>query len=382
MKIKFTGPLLDGSGYAEFGRNFLASLALQPNVELAAGMFSCERERTDLGAKGELAKHYLSVDMPRPDIHIYNSTPEIFQSMSTSTSSLGTKNVCFTMWETSHIPSIWHSLLEQHADAVLVPCAWNKELFIQSKISIPTYVVNPGFDLSVYNDIEIIQPFELDTKYKDSYIFYSIFQWTERKNPAGLIRAYYSAFDNNENVVLVLKTYRASYATKEVQAIQEEIKKIKSNMLLKNPPKIVFISDQLTDGQMLALHRRCNCFILPHRAEGWGMPHMQAMAMGNPCISTNFSGNLDFMNKDNSYLVDYQMTPVCNMPWSPWYQGFMEWAEPNLSQLKHYMLYCYQNQINAKATGLQGRKTILSKFTWEQCGANLVKTCKEILCNQ
>ena len=35
--------------------------------------------------------------------------------------------------------------------------------------------------------------------------------------------------------------------------------------------------------------------------EGWGLPIIEAMAMGLPTIATNWSGQVDFMRADNAY---------------------------------------------------------------------------------
>jgi glycosyltransferase involved in cell wall biosynthesis len=40
------------------------------------------------------------------------------------------------------------------------------------------------------------------------------------------------------------------------------------------------------------LHRRGDCLVSPHRAEGWGYSIQEAMAVGTPVIATGYSGNL------------------------------------------------------------------------------------------
>ena len=41
--------------------------------------------------------------------------------------------------------------------------------------------------------------------------------------------------------------------------------------------------------------------VLPSRGEGWGRPHVEAMAMGLPVIATNWSGPTEYVNEANGY---------------------------------------------------------------------------------
>ena len=36
----------------------------------------------------------------------------------------------------------------------------------------------------------------------------------------------------------------------------------------------------------------------------------EAMLLGKPVLATGYSGNVDFMTAENSYLVDYAMAPI------------------------------------------------------------------------
>ena len=54
----------------------------------------------------------------------------------------------------------------------------------------------------------------------------------------------------------------------------------------------------------------------------------EAMLMGKPVIATGYSGNLDFMTAENSYLVDYTLSRIG--PGSDPYPADSQWAEPDL----------------------------------------------------
>jgi glycosyltransferase involved in cell wall biosynthesis len=39
---------------------------------------------------------------------------------------------------------------------------------------------------------------------------------------------------------------------------------------------------------MLRMYSSVDAFVLASHGEGWGLPYMEAMAMGLPCIATNW----------------------------------------------------------------------------------------------
>jgi glycosyltransferase involved in cell wall biosynthesis len=69
-----------------------------------------------------------------------------------------------------------------------------------------------------------------------------------------------------------------------------------------NNQKIV--SEHLPSHLMPALYAAADCFVLPTHGEGWGLPTMEAMAMGLPVITTNWGGSTEFVTRDTGYLLD------------------------------------------------------------------------------
>lgn len=44
-----------------------------------------------------------------------------------------------------------------------------------------------------------------------------------------------------------------------------------------------------------------NMKVIPSHGEGWGRPHVEAMACGVPLIATNWSGPTEYLTPDNGY---------------------------------------------------------------------------------
>ncbi len=138
---------------------------------------------------------------------------------------------------------------------------------------------------------------------------------TERKHPLALIKAYYHAFSGVDDVALVLKTYRSDYSENEKKAVRTTLQRLKAVMPMDHYPKIVLISHMLSENEIAAVHRRGDCYVSLDRGEGWGLSPFQAGAAGNAIAVTGFGGSTEYAKPDNSYLVNYTLTPVFGMPW-------------------------------------------------------------------
>jgi glycosyltransferase involved in cell wall biosynthesis len=69
-------------------------------------------------------------------------------------------------------------------------------------------------------------------------------------------------------------------------------------------------------------------YVSLHRSEGFGYTLAEAMLLGVPAMATRYSGNLDFMTSENSFLVDCRETVVRTRE-GPFETGTL-WAEPDV----------------------------------------------------
>ena len=103
----------------------------------------------------------------------------------------------------------------------------------------------------------------------------------------------------------------------------------------------------------------CDCYVSLHRAEGFGLTMAEAMAIGKPVIATGYSGNVDFMNNENSYLVDYtigRVGPDCEI-----YPPEGEWADPSIEHAAELMRRVFSEPAEAAAKGERAAPT------WRGC---------------
>jgi len=365
MNVLFTSAALDSSGYAEASRNYICALSKVPGINLSARHVSFEHWKTDLGREYKEILDKIPNVCSKPDVQIIHLTPENFARHKIS----GIKNIGYTVWETTKLPGQWVAMCNQ-MDEIWVPCDWNVVAFKRSGVTVPVKKVPHTFShLSFKQSKQVERSFAIPT---DRFNFYSIFQWSARKNPDALLQAYWNEFGVDEQVCLVLKTFFHDNGLPDKERIKQHIQEIKKRLWLRETPPVVLIHDALSRDEILELHKQCNCFVLPHRAEGWGIPHFEAMAMGNCCISTHYSGNLEFMNDNNSILVNCNETPCFSMD-RPTYNGKMMWGEPHIDDLGKKMRICYNSYLNAKESGRsdllkENPALVVEKFSWENVG--------------
>ncbi len=156
-----------------------------------------------------------------------------------------------------------------------------------------------------------------------TFDFFSVF---ERKNPLAVIEAFSKAFTTDEGPVLVVKS---------VNGDLRRLDRDRVRLAAADRPDIVLIEDYLTDADRYALLARADAYVSLHRAEGLGLAMAEAMMMGKPVIATAYSGNLDFMTEENSFLVPHGMAEV--PPGCEPYRPGTPWAEPDVDQAARMM---------------------------------------------
>jgi glycosyltransferase involved in cell wall biosynthesis len=142
----------------------------------------------------------------------------------------------------------------------------------------------------------------------------------------------------------------------------------------------------LGDEELRGLYTMADCFVLPSRGEGVGLPYVEAMSSGIPCIATNWGGQVDFINDSNGYLLNSALVGATSENglapnFHDLFNSTMKWAEPDIQHLQKLMRHAYENREEVLARGRVAREDML-QMTWEKAGEALIFAIEEVISNE
>src|SRR3990167_3917906 len=164
-------------------------------------------------------------------------------------------------------------------------------------------------------------------------MFYSIFQWIERKNPRALLKAYWKAFEGKGDVTLLIKTFRLSYDDEERRRIRNDIILWKNEMGQGEWPRVLVSFDLLDQEGVMKLHQTGDCFVLGHRGEGWNRCIQESLLMGKPVIATARGGIHEYLQPEHYFGIDSKYVSLTEVPYIKFYTADQMWAEVDEKQL-------------------------------------------------
>ena len=263
--------------------------------------------------------------------------------------------IAYWSWELDTIPAEWPSF-DGMFDEIWTPSVFVAEA-MRSRFALPVFAMPHALAPATPEPVSRSQ-FGIA---QDDFVFlfmFDICSELERKNPAGLIRAFRRAFSSGEKVTLLLKTVRGDFDPAALQELRE----------LAGEANVRFLDELASRERALGLIAMCDCYVSLHRSEGFGLSLAEAMLLGKPVIATGYSGNLDFMNPDNSWLVDYQLVPVT--PRGTIYQSG-QWAQPSEEGAAQAMRFVFDDRTAARVRAERGARDVAQKLSPSTVGAKM-----------
>jgi glycosyltransferase involved in cell wall biosynthesis len=343
--INLSSLLYLGAGLALHARRFAAALSRKARVALIP--WDRPRQGVKYPEVEELRKFCVK---PRKDgIGLALGSAEFTQW------AVGRPRISSTVWETTRVPERWLRALRK-ADDIWVPSEWGRSIFESAGLDSRRIHVVPGGV-----DSDLFTPAPNACPPRHTFRFISVGKWENRKCSAELVRAFCQEFRRDEDVELVMHCGTAWQRRLDIdREISAELARVGAEA-----PRVTagFWGDA---ANLLHLMRNADAFVLPTRAEGWGLAILEAMSCALPCIVTDYSALRAFANEQNSYLIRVQrMCPVNDPEFFACGQDWGEWAEPDFEHLRYLMRYLYEHRDEAREKGQLARQTA-RQFSWDR----------------
>ena len=326
MKIQIIGPYFTNYSLARMNRFLGINLkALGADVGIWCEDSEIDYKPNDIELEkcGYKDLVFLHQD---PDVVIWNNFPKSISNKLGLDKLKGKIKLMYAAWEESIYPKHWVEEVNQNLDGVIVTSSFVKRIFENSGIELPIFVGHLGID-----EIDSNKTYSL--KSKKAFKILHVSTLKERKGGDILLKSYFSTFTQEDEVVLIIKTTQNPDNT-----IQNIISKISNSQKL---PEVEIIIDNLSDEEMVSLHKSCSIEVYPSRAEGFGFPQLASLYFCNPLVVTGYSGYMDFVGDHNAFLIDYKIEKALKSD-----LGLIgsKWAEPNIEDTQKYLRYLYENR--------------------------------------
>jgi glycosyltransferase involved in cell wall biosynthesis len=269
----------------------------------------------------------------------------------------GSYNIIFPAWELSKYPSAWIDCLEKFDEV------WAQSSFTHGALA--SAVSKPVIHMSEASEVRLSSPmgrrqFGIPERAYAFLFFFDFSSYVDRKNPFATIEAFARLRNErpSSDACLILKTNTAHAKSSDRRRFEEAVRSV--------PGHLHVIDETLTDNETKNLVHCCDCFISLHRSEGFGHGPSEAMYLGKPVIATRYSGNLDFMNDENSFLVDFDLVPVGKDQYV--FADGQVWAQPRIDHAVEIMTRLVDRPDEGRQRGRVASRHIRQFFSYRAMG--------------
>lgn len=214
----------------------------------------------------------------------------------------------------------------EKADSVITVSTKLKNVIKENKIRERIAVINNGINPEEYGTIDL-------TKSEKDYVISSVSSLIKTKGIDLNIRAI---------SILVKKYSNIKYYIVGDGEEAKNLKKLVSDLSLTD--NVIFLG-RLPHSEAIKFMGECNLFSLPSWQEGFGIVYIEAMNNGVPVIGVKGQGIEDvIIDKENGFLVEPH----------------------NIEDLVTTIEYILNNKEESRRIGEEGKKTVLSEYTWRR----------------
>jgi glycosyltransferase involved in cell wall biosynthesis len=270
----------------------------------------------------------------------------------------GKYNIAYFAWELPEFPEAWVPSFDYYDEV------WTPSDFASNAIA----VKSPLPVLTMPHSIAFARPMEPIAALRarlglpaDPFLFLTLFDlnsYAERKNPRAVIAAFRASGLAGRGAALVVKVQNVAGNEADFAALQESVCDL---------PGTVLLTGTLPRAEIYALEAACDCFVSLHRSEGFGLAVAEAMYLGKPVISTDWSATAEFVNDGNGCPVRAPLVTL-DRHHGPYAKG-STWADPDPAHAAEHMRRLFADRALCTRLGASARATIEARLAPAVIGA-------------
>ena len=393
LKCVIYAPIQTYSGYGSRSRDIVKALIDLYKDTWDIKIFPCRWGNTPQGFSDDnpewkfLEEYSLTTPQLsyQPDIMVWITIPAEFQKV-------GKVNIGITAGiETTVCDGSWIEgcnrmdlvlVSSEHAKTVFKNTKFNRQnpqtQQLEGKVELSTKmeVLFEGADLSVYKQIPSGDVKNIDlSSVKEQFAFLFCGHYMngefgeDRKNVSLLVKAFYETFKNKTNQpALILKTSGGASSYMDRREILKKLDSLRKSVNSNKVPPVYLLHGEFSDGEINELynHPKVKAMVSLTKGEGFGRPLLEFSMVNKPIIASNWSGHVDFLDPEFSYLVEGELKNVHPSSVVPnMILAESQWFSPNHGAVGNAFRTVFENYkeaaVKGKRQGFKNRK----EFSWD-----------------
>jgi glycosyltransferase involved in cell wall biosynthesis len=270
------------------------------------------------------------------------------------------RNVVWSVFEHNKLAPAYVNWLNQ-ANLVWTPSAWGKGILTnQGLASGKVDVVPEGVDAEAFHPHCRPCP---GGRAPEKFRFLMLGKYEERKGYSQLFQAFAAAFGKDPAVELLIKADYFIDQERKQAALRDMVARFKV-------PNIHILTGALKREELFVIYNIADAFVYPTRAEGWGLPLIEAMATGLPTIAVNCSGQTEYLKEvEGCFMpIAHRMVPIKDPEFMEFVSSTTQdcgtWAEADIDDLAQKMREMVSQHVEWRRKALDASRVIRTKFSW------------------
>ena len=276
------------------------------------------------------------------------------------------------IFETDSLPDDYISYLKR-SHLIWVPSQWAKTVLQSHGLNgDQIHVVHEGVNPDIYHPY--CRP---KLSNRAVFRFFMCGKKETRKGFDELLEGFNIAFGGYATTELHLKADYFWDVQGQANAKQDELARQIEGLGLTN---VIPISSNLSTSDMALLYNNYDAMIFPSRAEGWGLPLIEAIACGLPVISTYHSGHTEYLAAIDGQFVrlDHQLHPIACREFLQHWKSGGQWAVSSAEEIAAKLVFLKENYRSFQQQAMDASQTIRDHFSWRHAAEQALGSLQSV----